>query len=267
MRKLFLTLITLLSLTILWINLQLYSTAKSRQGKTDAIVLQLNFLESELKNNQLGEDMQKLFPEGFVFAYATYGLAWCELALADSGQHPDLQKRAIEEAIYAFDAIDSKTGREPFFEYMEPTYGIFYWGWRNYLLAKLLKVESLYGGEEIYKAYFMANCDFIANYADTAQNPYLPSYPEQSWPCDMFVAMASLKLHDEIYPPKYEALMEKWLQKVKANLDPETGFPAHKVDVNTAATIQGPRGSSATLMLRLFAEIDHDFAKEQFVLF
>ena len=83
MKYIYLTFITILTILILWINLKLH-TGNSTFIETKAdILLQLNFVESELKNNLLGQQMQQIFPEGFVFANVIYGLAWCELALTN----------------------------------------------------------------------------------------------------------------------------------------------------------------------------------------
>jgi hypothetical protein len=83
----------------------------------------------------------------------------------------------------------------------------------------------------------------------------------------MFVAMASLKNYDKTFIPKYEMTINNWIQNVKDRLDPVTLMIPHKVDSNTGKTVQGARGCSMSLILRMLSEINPDFALEQFNLF
>ncbi|MGV3539782.1 MAG: hypothetical protein ACO1OQ_08225, partial [Rufibacter sp.] len=222
----------------------------------------------ELKQKNQGQEMQQLFPEGFVFINALYGLAWCELALANSHKQP-LVKKAQVEALFAYEAIDSDIGKGTFSQYLEPSYGIFYTGWKNYLLSKILSLPltSALPNQSKLEADFKANCQAIATAMRDSKSPYLESYGHNAWPADMFLAVASLANHDQRYPPLYQKDLQTWLQKVKAKVDPKTKMLPHKVDSFTGETIEEPRGGSMSLMLRLLAEIDPTFAKEQYRLF
>jgi hypothetical protein len=48
--------------------------------------------------------------------------------------------------------------------------------------------------------------------------PFLESYENQSWPADMFVAMASISNHDKIFIPRYQSEIHNWLLDVKEKL-------------------------------------------------
>lgn len=63
-RKIILAFIFTISIFIAWINLRLYTDNFTKKEKQNDIILQLNFLENELKSNDLGERMQSIFPEG-----------------------------------------------------------------------------------------------------------------------------------------------------------------------------------------------------------
>ena len=80
----------------------------------------------------------------------------------------------------------------------------------------------------------------------------------------MFVAMASLSSYENVYTPTFQSDIQVWLGQVKKNLDPQTQLIPHKVNSETNAVIEGPRGSSIGLSLRLLGEIDPAFGKEQF---
>ena len=266
MRYLLIFILCVLTIPILWINIGLHQEDDSRTEQKEDVQLQLNFLETQLKQNNLGERMQQLFPEGYVFIHALYGLSWCELALADSLQDKKLKEKALQEALYAFDQINSERGMSTFQIELVPEYGIFYCGWKNYLLSKILQVDSTFKGHEAYEAIFKEQSKEIAEAVKQSKSPYLESYTGHAWPADMCVAMASLSNYEKVYTPTFESDIHTWLVKVKSTLDPVTHLIPHKVFPETAATIEGPRGSSLGLSLRLLGEVDPVFGKEQFAL-
>lgn len=267
MKYTYLFLAALVSGILLWANIELYSPELSADERQEDIVLQLNFLEEQLKEKKLGRRMQSIFPEGYVFIYSLYGLAWAELAQGDLSGKPDLQIRAAKEAAYAYEAVDSDKGRLGFPKSLSPEHGIYYSGWRNYLLAKTLSIPEDFSGKTDYSQVFQARCQQIAEAFSKQESPYLSSYPDQSWPADSFLAIASLAIHDKLYGPVYKREIDSWLQKVKEHLDSKTGMLAHKTDPDSGDMIEKPRGGSMALMLRLLAEIDQPFAKEQYALF
>lgn len=61
MRYFFLVIISIITVVITWINVKLYSENYSPLAKRADIIRQLNFLESDLKNNHLGIQMQGSF--------------------------------------------------------------------------------------------------------------------------------------------------------------------------------------------------------------
>lgn len=255
--------LTLLTGLLLYINIRIYlgpDLEDENEITADAIE-QLNFLEEELKNNELGVKMQFLFPEGFVFTNALYGLSWCEIAL-NNRNDTVLYDRAINNARFAYKQINSDKGKEVFSWDMTLKHGVFYRGWSNYLLGKILLSEKKESKKA--KAYFISECGEIADAFKNSESPYLESYPEQCWPADAFLAIASLKLHDKLYGDKYGLLINDWLHKVKLRLDPITGLIPHSVYSGSGETFEGARGSSISLILRLLSEIEPEFGVEQF---
>ncbi|HEX3006363.1 MAG TPA: hypothetical protein VHO90_01975 [Bacteroidales bacterium] len=207
--------------------------------------------------------MQSLFPEGFIFIHSLYGLTWCELECAEKDVKV-VHEKAVAEALFAYNQIDSEIGRFVFDEDIVPKYGVFYNGWRNYLLAKILLIDSSFINYSRYVNQFESQCESIAQALKESKGFYLESYYAQAWPADMFVAMASLALHDRIFAPRYQALISQWLQNVKANLDSRTGLIPHAVNPVSNRPLEGPRGSSSGLIIKMLLEIDPAFAKQQF---
>ena len=256
-----------LSFIILWFNLRLYTSSFEHQELKNDILHQLNYIGSELKSNDLGNRMQKLFPEGYVFIHALYGLAWCELATADSFNDPMLKSQALNEALFAYDEISSSKSFARFDSQLTPQYGIYYLGWKNYLLSKILCIDTNFSNANKYKKAFVEQCESIDNALQQSPTPYLESYESQTWPADMFVAMASLKQHDQLFIPKYKATLHQWINKIQLLLDSKSNMLPHSVESKTGKPTEGSRGSSMSLMLRLLAEIDPEMAQQQYKLY
>jgi hypothetical protein len=251
---------------LVYLNIKLYSAPdlENREETKQEVISQLNFLNDELKNNNLGNEMQSVYPEGYVFINALYGLTWAEIAGSENHKS-ELYLQALSEARYAYKQLNSVVATDNFEKELVPKYGIFYSGWKNYLLAKILAAQEKNDTAEV--ADFTTNCNAIANAISTNKSPYPESYTSSCWPADAFVAVASLKLHDEIFDVKYDTTIKKWLSKVKSNLDEETKLIPHSVDADSGKTKIGTRGSSICLLLIFMADIDPDFAQEQFKIF
>ncbi len=265
MRKLIFGLIFIFTLIVFWLNCKLYSENFTYTEKQNDIIRQLNFIETELKSNNLGDRMQEVFPEGFVFTNALYGLSWCELANSNSTNK--FKSKALNEALFAYNEINSEKAKSIFESHLTPENGIYYVGWKNYLLSKILKLDTTFAEFVKYKNAFTDHCEIINEALKNSNSPYLQSYDNQSWPADMFVAMASIKNHDNIFKPKYENEINDWIKNVKNKLDPITKMVPHKANSRTGETLEGARGSSISLIIRLLAEVDSGFAKDQYELY
>lgn len=263
MKYVAIVILSVISIVVISINVKLYAENYIEAEKKKDILLQLNFLESALKYENQGERMQQVFPEGYVFLNALYGLAWCELALSDTGDKK-IKSKALQESLYAYENIDSEYARLFFPADLNPPYGIFYCGWKNYLLSKILSVNDTFPGSERYISQFGIQSEQIVNALNASACPFPESYGGQSWPADVFVAMASVSNHDKIFAPKYQQIIADWIRLVKGRLDPETGLVPHKVDAENGKTLQGARGCSMGLILRMLGEMDRGFANEQF---
>ena len=99
----------------------------------------------------------------------------------------------------------------------------------------------------------------IADAIDLSKNPYLESYSGKAWLADMFVAMASLRNYDKLDTSRFQSDIQSWLREVQKKLDPQTQLIPHKVNSETNAVIEGPRGSSVGLSLLMLREIDPAF--------
>lgn len=256
-------------LYLLVINAKLYYHPKLEAAKRGFVNLdlkeQLYHLKLEMRHGA-ADEMQGVFPEGFVFMNVMYGLAICNY-LNNSGGHlsPHI-KEFREELKEVSQALHSTDATRIFNEKLPLPYGAYYNGWVTYFEGKKLSVENPAMRDSLQVQQFQAACDSIAQAFLNSETPYLESYHLNTWPADNILCMAALRLHDQLFSPKYNTLVSIWLIRVKSLVDPDTGLIPHSVTMESK-TLEGARGSSQTLMLTLLPSIDSSFAEHQFALF
>jgi hypothetical protein len=209
---------------------------------------QLAFLRAELEGGAASRAQQD-FPEGYFFLYELYGLTAVNL-----GREAD--------ARWALEHLDSEAGRAPFSAGLTPAYGVFYRGWLNWLRGGVL---SLHPGDAALAAAFDRDAADLGAAFDASPTPFLAAYPGAAWPVDSTVAIASLRLHDKLRPPRYAATVARWLSGVRVNLDPATGLMPHTADVDTGQPTSGARATSQSVIHHFLGEIDPEFARAQYL--
>lgn len=263
--KVFISLILILLLSVvLYINNAMYYTPSFQVKEGDTInmdvLCQLRYLKKEMDNGA-ADDMQRLYPEGFIFMHALYGLAWRDFAskLTPSSALYTEAHQAISKSC----AVRSPQAQAIFDENLMLPHGAFYTGWSSYLLGKKLSLEkaSERNAEEV--KYFQQQCSLISEALASYRSPYLESYYQAAWPADVMVCAASLRLHDKLFAPQYSRTLSTWIDKVKKTLGPE-GLIPHSVDPVTGQPREHARGSSQSLTLIFLHDIDPDFGKQQF---
>ena len=256
-RLVFAALVTVLLIVL---NLRLYYSPYSRAGELDTEGLaQLRFLDDAIAAGA-ADQMQRLFPEGFVFLHALHGLSWAELARAPAASSA-LRAEALQRARSALREIESEQGRAVFSQKLSPPYGIFYAGWSTWLRGVILHAAGPDVDPEEARL-FTAQCDRIAAAFDQSATPFLQSYVGSAWPSDSLTAVAALRLHDYLLTPRYERTIAEWLQRLRSRLDAETGLIPHAAF--SASKQESVRGSSQSLMLRFLMEIDPGLAGEHY---
>ncbi|MEM8528211.1 MAG: hypothetical protein AAGG68_26440 [Bacteroidota bacterium] len=257
--------LTLLFLWILSLNFKLHhqpTIIQNEQGQTNQeVIYQLYHLKEQFGQGA-AQEMQQLFPEGFLFLHSLYALTWSDVA-TDVKPESEVFSLAINEINYSLGQIQSEEGRRIFPESMEFTYGAFYNGWAAYSMGNRLILQS----DSLLEVRFKQICDRIAiAYCQNDYN-YLESYHGSIWPADNVVCLASLRLYDRIFDSKYQSVVDSCLLRVKANLDAETGLIPHSTVAETMQVREGARGCSQSLINNFLIEIDSTFAFEQFKIY
>ncbi|GIJ46969.1 hypothetical protein Val02_38550 [Virgisporangium aliadipatigenens] len=236
---------------------RLYSTpALDKSGRAvvaDALP-RLAFLRDALEDGA-GEDMQRLFPEGYFFSYALYGLAWVDVGM----RTPERRDRARAEAQWAMRHLESERGKAPFDPTLTPPYGVFYAGWTLWLRGGLVRL-----GDAAQLDRVRADSDTLAQAFSASESPFLQAYPHQSWPCDSTVAIAALALGADLTGVDRGPVVARWLAAADARRDPATGLLPHRADPVTGAPLDGARATSQVIILRFLREVAPERARADY---
>lgn len=268
MRTLLRILLCLPLLYLVYLNYRLYYQPQmavvAGQPLNQDLLWQLSFLKTRLHQGA-AEDMQQLYPEGFVYLNALYGLSWVELAsgLPDSSV---LRHEALAETSWAVRAILSPTGRLLFEQDLPLPYGAYYQGWSTYLLGRYLAAQAPAERTAADVKLFQQNCTQIAQALTASRTPYLESYTGAAWPADGMMCVVALACHDRVLPSRYQPLIQQWLTVVDTRLD-SLGMIPHKTDARTGKVQQAALGASQSQLLNFLYEIDSTYARRHFRLY
>ena len=229
-------------------------------GEPVGVRRQLVFLRAALDGGA-GDEAQRLFPEGYFFLHALYGLTWVDLGMREPVGE---RATALREARWALGRLDSPSGRAPFSPGLAPPYGVFYRGWSNWLRGGVLSLQPAGARDADELRRFTEDSTALGAAFDASASPYLAAYPGQAWPVDSTVAVASLRLHDTLLPARFTATAERWLAGVRQRLDRRTGLLPHRVDPDTGEAVEVARGTSQSIIQRFLVDVDPTFAAEQY---
>lgn len=249
----------LAAIILVWmgaINIGLYGPRRM-----ETALAQLRFLSGALDGGGAAS-MQTVFPEGYVFTWALYGLASAESARA---LPPTDGRRAglLLAARTAVGKVVSDIARIPFESDMEPAHGAFYSSWSLYLRSVVLRATGA-GSAPFDLAEYERDCASFVAALSESESPFLPSYPGAVWPADTVIGVAALAIHDEVLDHRFQAIIAWWLEAVHDRLDPESGAIPHIASDIDGMPFGGPRGGSLALMSRVLVDVDSSLARQQY---
>ena len=253
--RFFTTVLFALILTLIGVfNWRLYHSPEIRVIENDTVnydaLCQLRYLRDAMEDNAANE-MQDVYPEGYVFFNALYGLSWCELAQY-LNKNSILYQEAHVEIQRAFNNVNSQEGRIIFDKSLPLPYGAFYNGWLTYLLGKKISLEAPPKRDPKEVELFKVQCATIAK--AIGKQTYPETYYGSSWPADVVICVAALAVHDKMYENVYQSSINAWWYRVNQNLD-SNGFIPHRVHSISAKPIDNGRGSSQSLIQCFLPEI------------
>lgn len=252
-------------LLILYLNYQLFYDPQPESATgyplNQELVGQLQFLRERMHHGA-GAEMQALYPEGFVYLNALYALSWIEL-LPHTPPGSALQQQARTEARWALHEMQSPAAQTTFDEELPLPLGAFYQGWSAYCAGRYLAAAPAAQRDSAVVRRFRQQCVLIATALRNNPTPFPESYSGAAWPADGVMAVAALAWHDRLQPPRYGALIGRWVRAVRQRLDAQ-GLIPHSVHTATGLVQEPARGSSQSQLLNFLVEIDSVFAQQQF---
>ncbi|NET36926.1 MAG: hypothetical protein F6K19_33680 [Cyanothece sp. SIO1E1] len=171
-----------------------------------ATIAQLQYLRQQLEGGAAAE-MQAIYPEGAVFTYALYGLAWADV-LSHSSQNQKHYEMGLDALDRTMEFLLSEEARQPFSPELALTYGAFYQGWTSYLLGRKIQLTPPSDYDSVSVQVFKEKCQRITSAFTASDRPYLSSYSNGSWPADNLLCLAALVLHDQLFPPIYQSVID-----------------------------------------------------------
>ncbi|MCF8276668.1 MAG: hypothetical protein K9J17_08040 [Flavobacteriales bacterium] len=259
--------ICLFLLPLLYFNARLLHSPDFKQSGygylNKDVYAQQQFLKKAIDQGA-DTDMQRYFPEGFVFLNVLYGLTWCELAEHLDHGMPEFHE-AQDEVIKTYKKLSWATTEAVFPEGMQPERGVFYAGWKNYLLARMIK-GGLDGADPQFKEQFESNTNAIVAAYEDKKCQFLDSYPGMTWPADNVIAVASVAIYDEVEDQRHADFLKGWKRGLLQHLD-ENGLIPHQTQSGTDRIVEGARGSSQSLMLIFLKEYAADISSEHFKIY
>lgn len=256
--------IILLLVILIGLNSKLYYKPKRDDGYNKDVYNQLKYLQ--LKNDAgAAYKMQELFPEGLMFFECLYGLAWADF-ISNFKTNSEIYNEGILEIDKCIKEVNSDFSKSIFYGETKLKNGAFFNGWSNYLLGKKLEIIPINNRSDNEIDLFKDNCNRISIALNESKTPYLETYPDECWPADVTLCLASLAVHDRIFDKKYDAIKTEWVEKVKLKLD-KNGLIPHAVDAVDGKVLIEARGSSQSLILSFLPEIDSVFSNQQFSVF
>lgn len=258
--------LVVLLLILMFINVKIHYSPSPKVVGRDTVNIdllkQLRGLKHAVSKNA-DIDMQRLYPEGYLFFNALYGLAWCNF-IETVDEESEYFEEGYTEVQKAWNKIDGDDARAKFYKDLPLSYGAYYVGWSTYLLGKKLSIEKPGTRDSVDVEHFRRQCDQIAT--AIGKKTYPESYSSGAWPADVVLCVASLALHDEMFPEQYSAAIQRWMASVKTRLDP-MGLIPHEVNIKNGMPAENARGSSQSLMLIFLRDIDEGFADQQFKIY
>jgi hypothetical protein len=272
---------------IIFINYRLYNRVQiveNEQGKVNVeVVKQLHFIQKQLDSG-MAVQQQVYYPEGLIFAHTNYALAWIDV-LKTIKPNTDLYKNGKKEILKSIQILNEGVTKNIFSADLKPENGVFYNGWKAYVLGKYLELEFSHLKLEIgnltvgrnemevidtailndYKRTCAALAAAFKTRLDDSitNNIFLESYTSNIWTCDNVVAVAALKRFAILEKDeKMAKLVANWTKKLKSAY--ATTLLSHTININTGMEMESARGCSQSLVLCFLPELDSAFARKHY---
>ena len=243
-----------------------------QKGVTADVILRKNFLVRTLGISSLPQIFSEISDPQQKGEYALVTYAMATYALTNIAMMEPRMKQEFSDSIakwiplvttedlYAFDQI--AWGENPLDEtVLKKDRGhIGYYGHLNLMLGAYALLNNDGKFAELHKKVTEA----ITLRMEKNQYRHVETYPNEVYPPDNTVAVASLRVADETSGTDHSKVINEWLEQTKKVEDPTSGLVVFQIDVQTGKPIQTYRGSNISWNSFFLPLIDQKYATEQF---
>lgn len=134
-------------------------------------------------------------------------------------------------------------------------------------IALMLGVRCLVKDNELYKNELNRRVNIMVE--GMTKSPVLcaESYPDECWVFCNTIALAAIRISDELNGTDHSEFFSHWVEKAKKNLiDPKTGLlrSAFTVAGTPTSSAKGPEGSSIWMACHMLQIVNEEFAQNQY---
>lgn len=124
-------------------------------------------------------------------------------------------------------------------------------------VALALGAWRLAGGDGRYEAVHGRLCASLLDEFQARGGAPLDAYPGLVWTFDTVPVLLALRVRDRTAGlPGADAAIEAHLRWLEAHMDPATGLPPARIDLDSGRVLEGPRGSDVGFRVLLMAQLD-----------
>ena len=273
--KLFLiSIIALVLIKVVWVAWGCWSIGSHEKEKTD-ILQRKNWLVKKIvvEPRQLLNEMPSQLGLQFQGEWALYSCSMFSKALSNiSILYPETKQESINTIDSLIQIVKSpelrlydkvRWGEDPLESIDGDNSHVSYLSHLAWMIGNYRKI----GGDDKYNALHDSLCEAMNRRILKSECLNLPTYPgEDIYIPDMLVAIVALSDYAKLNNGKYRNTVNRWIQRAKSEwIDRETGLLRSFIAFDGNLSVKAPiKGSYSTLNTYYLAQIDAEFAKEQY---
>ena len=134
-------------------------------------------------------------------------------------------------------------------------------------IALMLAARCIIQNNPAYSSELQRRIDLIVERMEHGPVLCAESYPDECWVFCNSIALAAVKISDQVNQTDHSKLFSKWISTAKKNfIDPKTGLlrSAFTYDGQPVQSAKGPEGSSIWMTCHMLQIIDKSFAQDQY---
>ena len=134
-------------------------------------------------------------------------------------------------------------------------------------IALMLGVRCLVENNDVYEKELRRRIELMVNRMNNSPVLCAESYPDECWVFCNTIALAAIKLSDQLNETDHTDFFSQWIDNAKKNLiDKKTGLlpSAFTIDGTPTSSAKGPEGSSIWMSCHMLQLIDKNFAQDQY---